>query len=1609
MIVRSVFNCLVCAQATLKVLTTARFFKRCSEMKKMQNSSHGPDKTLLITSLHKLSNTLGKVLLFMSLGTLLSGNIATAGQNAAPDSPLIVKSLNEEKFSSGSTVCAVLNDDMENSPKTGDLKAYLEVLDKNGKQIEGLLPFAREHSLCVSGLKGGEEYSLHFKKGLISANGFELRQDEVKKITLSDVRPHLELEPGTLLPKSVTDSTVYVTSVNIPNIKATLYYIEKNTLLDSEFADHLLSDNLQNWELWPLVRNHARKLAEQNINTMGKRNESIATPVDFASLCGKTPDDGVYLLTVSDSLINDENAQDFPDRTLSRLIVVSDLGVTAYRSDNSIKITVRSLKSANPVPGAQITLLSRGNFELYKDRTDADGFATVPYDAVKGKDASRPAAIAVSHGSDFFMLPIEGQADLSLQSLTGNEDRSLPFTEPTDLRVMGFFDRGIAKGGESVHFTALVRDHKLQAAKLDALIVKLRRSDGAVWSSKTLKAKGSGFFEADFLIPKQGPFGTWFAESYIGNRQLSQNTILISNYTPQELSIRDESGKNSFNSGEKINLSIQASYNYGAAAQGLSADASCFTVNDPHPFRDGILSSYTFGPSEQVSNEENWQQDLSEIILGKDGRGHFHLQLPDLIHAKTLNFTSRVFANGNSASLNTKYQVFPHVPLIGIKHNEDNLEMICVDPFGKVLNSKLHYTIFRIIRDYQYVLDGGSWKFIAKNRRYPVSTSELESKDGKVLLPIQDLNDGEYLINVNASGGNSSLSFTKGYSLLQNANLSPDRFEVTCDKKTYQPQDKIKLSFISPAAGTADLLLGSNDIVQSRRFDVKKGENSIDIKADESFGAGVHALISISTPAQKIPSPVRSFGLTFIHMNSQNKKLPLNIEAPSTARSDEKITIKLDVPESSGTVHYTASLVDEGILRLTSHKLADPYAFFTSAPFYDLKIADLSSRLLHAFGENGQGYGMGNVMENLVDKQTSFIDKPYVILEQGVRQAQDGKASIEFKIPKYQGALKLTVTAADDQAFAAYEKIITVREEAIPSLGLPADMYRNDEAKLAFDLHNLELDDENFDLSLHCDEGLQCSTIDKKHLTVKKGEHLSFNFKAKAVKEGNGSITYTLTNGKFSQKDTIKTAIHSPVPSVFNQSTQYIDAKERALIKPTIPLDKTQNSSLSFGPLPFLDRQALLHTLNKADLNSYQLQDKALILRSLLACQDSQKFIPKISELFEDLVARTDASAFFTAGDEYTQILACHALLQCVKAGFYLAPEMQNGLRARLNSAASYSWEPVKSLALESLASLGDPNLSQLRYSYELAKGQELSPLTAASYAKAFTMTGDELHAKEALYSAVTGLERLIKLNKQITDAKTQDALTQALLKRNNFENASLSSTKYDCASILEAAVLSDSLELLSKLDLKSLLDGVQPGAVTAQLLKSALACNEVSSQTVKPKDGGFEAFNQEDHALWGTLSTDAYPGLSNASKANFRVNAAFLNKDGSALKEAYTLNSHEETVLLLKLERKASGNSDLVIRGALPSGTVLYRILDEELDQKTFGNLVTPKILQRDGNNFTLILDADRIKNLQQICVGLSFRADLCGRLAMPALCVEDPAYASLDIYRLSDYVTVK
>ena len=178
--------------------------------------------------------------------------------------------------------------------------------------------------------------------------------------------------------------------------------------------------------------------------------------------------------------------------------------VAHHCAENGIAVAVRSLKGANPTAAANVTLLSKSNDALATAVTDASGYAQFNKDAVSGRGAMAPAAVAVTSGQDAFVLSLDGDG-LALKDAKSTR----PAHEGTSLQACAWTSRGIYRPGETVHYTALVRNKDLTATDLKALTLRISRPDGTAVKSLTLDARGAGFFEGEYRLPEEGERGAW--------------------------------------------------------------------------------------------------------------------------------------------------------------------------------------------------------------------------------------------------------------------------------------------------------------------------------------------------------------------------------------------------------------------------------------------------------------------------------------------------------------------------------------------------------------------------------------------------------------------------------------------------------------------------------------------------------------------------------------------------------------------------------------------------------------------------------------------------------------------------------------------------------------------------------------------------------------------------------------------------------------------------------------------------------------------------------------------------------------------------------------------
>ena len=164
-------------------------------------------------------------------------------------------------------------------------------------------------------------------------------------------------------------------------------------------------------------------------------------------------------------------------------VLVSDLGLAAYKGTDGLAVDVRSLADGKPMTGVAVRLYARNNGELAAATSDAGGIAKFPGGLLHGRGGDEPFVVT-AHGpdTDFNFLEIGRPAfDLSDRGVSGR-----PQPGPVDAFL--YTDRGIYRPGETVELVALVRDDKAVAMSGLPVGLRLLRPDGIEVENRQLTA-----------------------------------------------------------------------------------------------------------------------------------------------------------------------------------------------------------------------------------------------------------------------------------------------------------------------------------------------------------------------------------------------------------------------------------------------------------------------------------------------------------------------------------------------------------------------------------------------------------------------------------------------------------------------------------------------------------------------------------------------------------------------------------------------------------------------------------------------------------------------------------------------------------------------------------------------------------------------------------------------------------------------------------------------------------------------------------------------------------------------------------------------------------------
>lgn len=1387
----------------------------------------------------KLSWAVAVAVATMSLSTL---NVVQAAPN------ITVGKLLEHAQTSPASMCLTFSGSEQVSSSTANLQQFL-TLTQGTKQIP-LNATVSQGMLCLSGLEHGQSYELNLKKGLSFVSGATLSEDVTVPFSISDALAQIKLPYNIVLPRNGKEQSFAIETVNQGAFKLAIYKLSSRSLNQLNISS-LLNGELNGWRLTQLLDTNAHKVYERifnladnsvidlssyspevleqagitmpigpqprplaqnkdsapssNVSTelttlqhalraqlsTEQRNKPLHTTIalkDFVS----EQDDGMYLVVASDPRLAYEPGNAFYNNSAlpltAKLMMLTDLGLSTYRSPEGILVNVRALSSAQALKDIKLELIAANNEILATTTTDDNGVGFFGPDVISGTMGLKPRAIIASgkHDGKYDIYSL----DLNSSPLYLEDNQGV--SSDDNFETYAYTERGIYREGEKVHYTALVRDNQLKAQNLPLTLQLLGKYNNELERVLLTNGKDGGY-EHDFILPEGTPHGTYRIELKLGTKVIASTPFTVGVFIPQQLNSTFLTQDTYLPQGKEVTVKTQTNFNYGAAASNLAGMLTVTTMPDDEPVpavanaaSNEHLKDFHFGPDPRRLGELTKNEQYHDLKTNVEGVLSANITLPDEGYPQRARINATIYdSNGQALNLAHDYKVSFNRPLIGVRllDTQDSSGSTIVNgdrqdfalcsylQDGSTYPQDVKFYLYKEFVDYNFVYENNQWQFVRFTSRNLVNSGavRVDNKDLNQALISTELADGSYVLELESDKSKTAFSFVKGF-LSSDSAFTPDRIALYADKEQYEIGDKVKLTFEAPFEGYANLALGHRGIADFKTFEIKKGLNEISFELNEDFYPQGHALLSIFAPLKEqednAVGTVRAVGLCDINLKLDQHKLAVSAEVPESVKPNSTINVNVTAkalgqkPASEGPGFTKVTLVDNGVLALTGYQAPDPNGTLMQDRSYNVSLYDAYGLLMRDPLQQGQGYG--GTMEKMMAEAAgapALDTLPFetiALASQIVPLDPQGKAQVEFKVPQFSGSLKVMAVAWDEERTGAASQDVVVADNAVASLGLPRFLNVGDEVVARLNLHNLKAQNPDFKIDVTCSGPLKCSKQVVSSLKPGQRADEAISISSDASRgAGVGTIKLTVMNPDYNLTQEYQLAVTYPQMPMLKNYLSLQQPGSSTAIKLADEFKDISDIMVSKSLLPNVNPEAYALQMDRtgyyslgdilASLESKLLYGESLVAKEGAAPDDKHPYRTqaelnaKIQDLIFRIMAMQTGSGSLVGASPYFNCYAADLLLQAEHQGFSVNAAALDSIISYLrNLTSDFNAYGVAAYANEILARYESINQANVRYAADEKKLQ--APLQLAHLANTLNQLGDKSRAEAVIEQAIAGL-----------------------------------------------------------------------------------------------------------------------------------------------------------------------------------------------------------------------------------------------------------------------------
>jgi uncharacterized protein YfaS (alpha-2-macroglobulin family) len=371
---------------------------------------------------------------------------------------------------------------------------------------------------------------------------------------------------------------------------------------------------------------------------------------------------GVYLI---EAVENDLRAY--------TVVVVTDLTmINKTTSDGELLVYTVDRKTGEPRPGAQVEIVKEKK-TVASGSTDNQGILRTriaekkpaPTDANQNGDANAEATEPEQTNSDSFLILAKQSNNFAISDLGSFYFGGYEDEEGGDATVKGYIytDRPVYRPGHKVNFKGILRgiDDKgaYKAVADDVVTVAVEDPNGANIFTKDLPLSARGTFSGEVEISDAAPLGSYSIGAELPSGGTANGSFEVAEYKKPEYKVTVSAPGKFVPAGQKINLSVDARYFFGAPV--ANAEVKYYLYRSRY-YAWGFGADDTDEGGEDSDNEDEYSQfyrggdDMLQESEGKlDARGHFNVefQVPQAEETDTNDYSYRLEAQVTDSARRT--------------------------------------------------------------------------------------------------------------------------------------------------------------------------------------------------------------------------------------------------------------------------------------------------------------------------------------------------------------------------------------------------------------------------------------------------------------------------------------------------------------------------------------------------------------------------------------------------------------------------------------------------------------------------------------------------------------------------------------------------------------------------------------------------------------------------------------------------------------------------------------------------------------------------------------------------------------------------------------------